>query len=140
MARGSIAEMVRDWENLVANAKSSGTEVPGLEAYTGPMEQFLDRAKALSADLERRKAVKQEGGKERRVLLQRGRKQAARLRAALKAHFGIDSERLVEFGARPVRPRTRRATEEVPRTPPPAIEIKPPGQEENEAPRNPAAS
>ena len=139
MARGSIADVVRDWENLVTNAKSSGAEVPGIEVYTSPMEQFLKEAKELSANLERRKAVKQEEGKERRVLLEKGRKQAARLRAALKAHFGIDSERLVEFGARPVRPRSRRTTEEVPKTPPPEVKDGT-GKAKEEAPRNPAAS
>ncbi|MFL6197163.1 MAG: hypothetical protein ACJ75H_23455, partial [Thermoanaerobaculia bacterium] len=60
-----------------------------------------------------------------------------RLRAALKAHFGIDSERLVEFGARPVRPRSRRTAEEVPQAPP--VEDGP-AKAKEEAPRNPAAS
>ena len=113
MSKQSIADFVVAWETLVTNVKVSGTEVPGVEVYTPPMEQILAQAKDLSARLEMRKAVKQQESKERRMLMQAGRKQAARLRAALKAHFGIDSERLIEFGVRPIRPRRRKNQPEV---------------------------
>jgi hypothetical protein len=83
------------------------------------MEEILAQAKDLSARLEMRKGIKQQESKERRLLMQQGRRQAARLRAALKAYFGVDSERLVEFGARPIRPRTRKSQPADP--PPPGI-------------------
>jgi len=108
MSKQSIAEIVVAWEKLIANVKASGAAVPGVDVYAPPMEEILAQAKDLSARLEMRKGIKQQESKERRRLIQAGRKQAARLRAALKAHFGIDSERLVEFGVRPIRPRPRK--------------------------------
>jgi len=117
MSKQSIADFVTAWEKLITNVKASAPEVPGMDVYTPPMEKILAQAKDLSARLEMRKAVKQQESKERRMLMQEGRRQAARMRAALKAHFGIDSERLIEFGARPIRPRTRRNRE---MEPPPA--------------------
>ena len=120
MSKQSIAHLVVAWETLVTNVRANGADVPGVDVYAPPMEEILARAKDLSARLEMRRAVKQHESKERRVLIQQGRKQAARLRAALKAYFGVDSERLIEFGARPIRPRTRK-NRETADPPPPEI-------------------
>jgi hypothetical protein len=117
----SIADLVVAWEMLVTNVRASGGDVPGVDLYTPPMEEILAQAKDLSARLEMRRGVKQQESKERRLLMQKGKKQAARLRAALKAYFGVDSERLIEFGARPIRPRTRK-NQETADPPPPEIE------------------
>lgn len=144
----SIADYVIDWENLVVNVKASASHVPGISLHLDPMEQMVQEAKELAAQLARRRGVKQEESQQRRVLMQKGRKQAARVRALLKAHFGIDSERLVEFGARPVRPRSNKNPETVPEQPPPFIEAgsgvpggePPPETVRNEAPRNPTAA
>jgi hypothetical protein len=119
MSKQSIAYLVVAWETLVTNVRAHGADVPGVDVYTPPMEEILAHAKDLSARLEMRKGIKQQESKERRILMQQGRKQAARLRAALKAHFGVDSERLIEFGARPIRPRTRKNREAA--DPPPVI-------------------
>ncbi len=104
----SIGNQTLSLQNLVANAKASVADVPGIDVHIPPLEQVLADTKDLSARLEMRKAIKQDETKERKALLAQGRKLAARVRAALKAHFGIDSERLVEFGARPIRPRTKK--------------------------------
>jgi len=119
MSKQSIAYLVVAWETLVTNVRAHGTDVPGVDVYTPPMEEILAQAKDLSARLDMRRAIKQQESKERRILIHQGRKQAARLRAALKAHFGVDSERLIEFGARPIRPRTRKSRETA--DPPPPV-------------------
>ena len=120
MAKQSVAELVVAWEKLVTNVRARGDDIPGVDIYTPPMEEILAQAKDLSARLERRKSIKQQESKERRILLQQGRKQAARLRAALKAYYGLDSEHLIAFGARPIRPRTRK-NREMSDPPPPEI-------------------
>jgi len=105
---GSIGNQTLDLQNLVVNAKANAADVPGLDVHLAPLEQVVADTKDLNARLEMRKGIKQDETQERKALLVKGRKLAARVRAALKAHFGINSERLVQFGARPVRPRTNK--------------------------------
>jgi|GEM_PF-1488885 len=154
MPKNSIANVIATWENVLVNVKAHAGEVPNLDVYTAPLEQLLASAKDFNARLDMRRGVKQEETKERRSLMLQGKKQVAKVRAALKAHFGIDSERLLEFGARPIRPRTKKnpATAPTPATPPPqtppaphggsgGLEMEKPagGGEEKGAPRNPTA-
>jgi hypothetical protein len=136
MPRQSIASQVIAWESALANIKASAGEIPNLDVYTAPLEQILEQAKDLNARLEMRKGVKQQESVERRTLLQMGKIQAYRVRAALKAHFGPHSERLIEFGARPIRPRVRKKKQQQDPAPepPPTPEVAQPG-----APQNPTA-
>lgn len=128
MPKTSIADLIVAWENVLTNVKANASEVPNLDVYTAPLEEILASAKDLNARLDNRIAVKQEESKERRVLMLQGKKQVSRVRAALKAHFGVDSERLIEFGARPIRPRSRKnpLTVPVPAAPPPVPSPVPP--------------
>jgi len=151
MAKTSIAQAIVAWENALTNAKTGAAEVPGIEGYTAPLEQILAEAKALTARLDMRNAVKQQETLDRKNLMQKGNVQVSRLRSAIRAFFGPNSERLIEFGARPVRPRTRKkSTEQAapPQAPAAAAPEVPEGSEpgagtasrkENEAPRNPTA-
>ena len=115
----SIADEVLDTQNLVTTAKALVAEVPGLEVHLVPLEQVLKDTQDLNSRLQTRKGVKQDESKERKALLFQSRKLASRARAALKAHFGLDSERLVEFGIRPIRPRKAPPTITPPPTPTP---------------------
>ena len=109
----------------------------GFPAY----EQILAEAKDLTARLEMRKGVKQDETQARQTLMQKGAVQVSRIRSALKAHFGPNSERLIEFGARPVRPRKKSPAKPEPPVPPPAtLETK--GEkpaDEKRSPPNPTA-
>lgn len=107
MSKSSIADQMVDHENLIVTAKASAAEVPGIATYIAPLEEVLADLKDLNPRLETRKGVKQQEVQERKVLLKKARDLASRIRAALKAHFGLDNERLVEFGALPIRPRTK---------------------------------
>ncbi|MEA2599748.1 MAG: hypothetical protein QOF89_740 [Acidobacteriota bacterium] len=110
MSKNSIADQMVNHENLIVTAKASAAEVPGITAYIAPLEEVLVDLKDLNPRLETRKGVKQQEIQERKALLKKAKDLASRIRAALKAHFGLDNERLVEFGARPVRPRTKSQT------------------------------
>jgi len=147
MSKTSIADAIVAWESALTNAKTGATEVPGIEGYTAPLEQILAEAKALTARLEDRKSLKQLDTVERKSLMKKGNVQVSRIRSAIKAFFGPNSERVIAFGARPLRPRTgKRPTEPVA---PPAAAPGPKIPEgstpdagkgkENEAPRNPTA-
>ncbi|HEY0514100.1 MAG TPA: hypothetical protein VGH73_19485 [Thermoanaerobaculia bacterium] len=120
MPKNSIASVITAWENVVANAKAHSAEVPSLDVYTVPMEQILAAAKDLNARLDMRRGVKQDESKERKALMLQGKRQVAKVRAVLKAYFGVDSERLLEFGAKPIRARKKKnpLTVPPPATPP----------------------
>jgi hypothetical protein len=122
MAKTSIAQAIVAWENALTNAKTGATEVPGIEGYMAPLEQILAEAKALTASLDMRNGVKQQETLDRKNLMQKGNVQVSRLRSAIRAYFGPRSERLIDFGARPVRPRSRKKSTEpaVPPQVPPA--------------------
>ncbi|HEX9940826.1 MAG TPA: hypothetical protein VGG03_02320 [Thermoanaerobaculia bacterium] len=140
MPNNSIADVILDWEKLIATVKASAAEAPGLNVHIPPLEQLLEEARVISARLETQKGIKQQMVQERKALLKKGQALASRARAALKAHFGLDNERLVEFGANPIRPRPR-ASKKPPAqgsgtpAPPPTVEGKP-----NDKPAPPATT
>ncbi len=130
MSKSSIADQMVDHENLLVTAKASAAEVPGIDTHITPLEQVVADLKELNPRLETRKGLKQQDVQERKALLLKAKDLASRIRAALKAHFGLSNERLVEFGARPVRPRAKsqqknNKPETTPQTPAPAPTEKP---------------
>lgn len=108
MSKNSIAQSLVAWENALANVKANAPDLPNLAVYTVELEKVLASAKDLSAQLESQIGKKQQLGKDRQTLMKAGTVAVARLRAALKAHYGFDSERLIDYGAKPVRPRARK--------------------------------
>lgn len=159
MPKSSIADSIVSWENAMANAKANAMDVPGMEGYLAPLEQIATQTKDLTARLDMRAAVKQQEVRDRRALIQAGNFQVSRIRSAIKAFYGRNSERLIEFGARPVRPRTGKVKQAKAEPPavsqpgtsgppsPPAPSPEAPGahpppaapNEKDEAPRNPTA-
>jgi hypothetical protein len=156
MPKSSIADAIVGWEKAVANARASAMDVPGMEGYLAPLEKILTDAKDLTARLDMRQGVKQQETKDRRELIQAGKLQVSRIRAAVKAFFGPNSERVIEFGARPLRPRTKKVQKPKVAPPPvtaPGTSGAPPPQSpgshpaaadgtpaaKDEAPRNPTA-
>lgn len=126
MPKSTIAGQMVDHENLVVTARASAAEVPGILTYITPLEEVLEDLKELNPRLETRKGVKQQEIQERKALLKKAKDLASRVRAALKAHFGLDNERLVEFGALPIRPRkSQKNNKPEPQTPTPAPTDKP---------------
>jgi hypothetical protein len=119
MSKSSIAEAIVAWETAITNAKANAADAPGIADYMAPLEQMLAQAKALSASLENRKAVKQQETKDRKALMQEGGFQVSRLRSALKAFYGRDSERIIQYGGRPVRSGPKKKSK-TPEAPPPA--------------------
>jgi hypothetical protein len=117
MSKTSIAEAIVAWEKLLLNVKASAADAPDIDVYAAPLEKMLADAKVLSASLESRKALKQQESKDRKILMQMGNVQASRIRSSLKAFFGPHSERIIEFGGRPIRPRKNKRPV-VPETPP----------------------
>src|SRR4051812_6392614 len=129
MSKSSIAQSLVAWENALANVKANAPDLPNLAAYTAELEKVLADAKDLTAQLDGQTGKKQQLSKDRQGLMKAGTVAVARLRAALKAHYGFDSERLIDYGARPVRPRARKTAlaKNPGKTPPPQVSPPPTG-------------
>jgi hypothetical protein len=117
---GSIADQLTDWEKMVTNVDANRAELPDLEAYRGPLDQVLGEAKALEARIQIRRGIKQQEGKDRREVMRTGRFFAAKLRSALRAHYGFQSERLRDYGISPLHTGKKQPAE--PEKPEPAPE------------------
>jgi hypothetical protein len=117
MSKSSIAQSLVAWENALVNVKANAPDLPDLAVYTAELEKVLTGAKDLTAQLDGQKGKKQQLSKDRQVLMKEGAVSVARLRA----HYGFDSERLIDYGARPVRPRVRKTAlaKNPEKTPPP---------------------
>jgi hypothetical protein len=110
------------WERLLASMEANPEDFKALEAYRAKLKSMLDTARGASAQQAAMDAAKQEATRSLRELLVEGRKLATFLRGGVKQRYGDKSEKLVEFGLAPARPKTRTAAEpkqKPPATPPP---------------------
>src|SRR5688572_19012331 len=98
---------VTGWD-LVVKAYSAN-EVD-LSFYKPKHEELMvlrDRFRELTAERAALNARKLEVTKEMRGLFQEGETLADALRTTARQHYGLNSEKLVEFGMQPNRPRSR---------------------------------
>ncbi|MFL6263644.1 MAG: hypothetical protein ACJ76Y_28455 [Thermoanaerobaculia bacterium] len=107
------------WERLLASMEANAQDFPQLETYRVQLKAKLDTAREASANQAAMEATKQEATKRLQAVLVEGRKLATFLRSGVKQRYGDKSEKLVEFGLAPARPKAR-APEAVksPPTPP----------------------
>jgi len=107
MPKSSLADFVTDWETLLKNVSDATTELPNMDVYKGVLEKLLASAKDGIALSHARRGLKQQETKDLRELMVEGKDAAAKLRSAIKAHFGPRSEMLLQFGMTPVRKRKK---------------------------------
>lgn len=120
MPRSSLADFISDWETLLKNVTETAAELPNVDVYKTALEQLAGRAKDGIALANSRRGYKQQETRDLRSVMTEGKDAAAKLRAAVKAHFGPRSERLVQFGMTPIRKRKRRAADSKTEKPKPA--------------------
>lgn len=107
MPKGSLADFVTDWDRLVKNVATNAAELPDLAVYKAPLEQLLAKAQEGMARAKIHQGLKQEENKAVQTLIDAGKEAAVKLRAAIKAHLGPRSERLIDYGMKPLRPRSK---------------------------------
>lgn len=103
----SFADFIHDWEQLLAALDSNAGELPDVSAHRQPLEQVLVNAKAISARQDAHRAGLGQATRELEAVMADGRDSANRLRNFLKSHYGVRSDKLTEYGVRPVRKRSR---------------------------------
>ncbi|HEY3567091.1 MAG TPA: hypothetical protein VGP73_04085 [Thermoanaerobaculia bacterium] len=109
------------WERLLASMEANPEDFKTLEDYRAKLKSMLDTARQASAQQAAMDAAKQEATKSLQALLTEGRKLATFLRGGVKQRYGDRSEKLVEFGLTPLRPKTKaKADPKPPATPPPS--------------------
>ncbi len=134
MPSTSMADFMTDWDALLKRVTANSAELPDLSVYSAPLAQILEAAKEGIAEADGHRGAKQETTKTLKGLLTQGSLAAAKLRAAVKAHYGRDSERLVEFKMRPIRPQNRKPATPPAVESPPAASSSPASAPKNEKP------
>jgi uncharacterized coiled-coil DUF342 family protein len=117
---GSIADLLQDWEELLAASADNAEKIAAAEPQRLVMEELLKKARDLRARQESHRAARQQHTQEFKALRKEGEETARRLRSAVKANIGTTSELLTQFKVAPIRPRPRKAkaTGETPPTGP----------------------
>jgi hypothetical protein len=101
----SFSDFITDWERLLTAVNNNEASLPDLGPQKISLEDILQEAKDLGARQDASRSQLATDSKRRREVIFLGRAAASRLRSALKGYFGGHNEKLVEFGARPLRQR-----------------------------------
>ena len=117
---GSKLESLGSLQRLSESLAGKAEETPHLEGSRAIFDGKVARVHELVQEQAEKLADKQDVTRRVQEALSDAQRMATALRAALKSHYGPDSERLVEFGIQPFRGRIRRQSQP---EPPPPVEI-----------------
>ena len=106
----SYAEVIKDWEALLAAALEHALNLPDAERHRIAFQEHVARTKEMKARQDSLTAARQETTQALRKLVLEGKDLAIRLRGVVKANLGPRSEGLVQFGIPPIRKRALRKT------------------------------
>lgn len=121
----SLADVVTEGERLAGAVGVNADNLPTLDVPRAELEALLEEAHSLSRQQKALAASKQEVTKRLEDVLNAARKLITVLRVTVKQRYGFTSEKLVEFGIQPLRPRSRPSLAPTVPVPPPAIDIPP---------------
>ena len=107
MSRERFSVTVEGWRSLGDGLEANAADHPNFEPHRLQLKEMTARAFDLVTQRNALESQKQAVTNELQTLLEEGRKVASFLRAAMKASYGNRSEKLVEFGIRPFRHRSR---------------------------------
>lgn len=103
----SFADFIHDWEQLLAALDTNGGELPDISVHRQPLEQVLVNAKSISARQDAHRAGLGLATRELEAVMLDGRDAANRVRNFLRSHYGVRSDKLTEYGVKPLRQRSR---------------------------------
>ena len=98
---------VTGWDLVVKAYNVNELELLFMKPKREALGVIRDRFRELTAERAALTARKQDVAKEMRSLFREGEKLADALRTVAREHYGLNSEKLVEFGMLPNRPRSR---------------------------------
>jgi hypothetical protein len=104
----TYAGKMGDMRQLVTAVEANSAELPHLQAPMERLDAIHDRAEDLLKQQAALTASKQEISLKLKTVIGDGQRVANALRAMLKEHYGVRSEKLAEFGIQPFRGRVFR--------------------------------
>jgi hypothetical protein len=102
-------DILGTWQHLLEMVVVNIPDLPHLEAPRAKLGLQLTQAQELKKLQATSRASKQEASKQLRLVITEGQRLANAMRAMIKAHYGIRTEKLAEFGLQPFRGRNRKA-------------------------------
>jgi hypothetical protein len=105
MAGQTFGDLIEKWDQL-ANAVEVNA-LPLLQTEREQLQAAVVKARELSKRQDAERAVAQQTTKELQAVMLNGRELSLRLRNGVTAVLGPKNEKLVEYGLRPQRRRTR---------------------------------
>ncbi|HEV7504011.1 MAG TPA: hypothetical protein VGS07_03800 [Thermoanaerobaculia bacterium] len=99
--------VVGNLQQLLGKLEANKADLPQLEISIAKLGTVMARVMDLSQQQGAMTASKQAASKELKTQLTEGQRLANGMRALLKEHYGIRSEKLAEFGLQPFRGRVR---------------------------------
>lgn len=119
----SYADLLLDWETLIAQCQEHGHLLPGYNPDTEPLVEILAEVKGLKIVQDRLEGNRQATTQNINEKCDEGREAARRLRSFIRSRLGTRSEQLPQFGIAPIRGRARRTLKPPP--PPPVEDAQP---------------
>ena len=113
----TYAGMLGSWQRWIAALLANGADLEHLEVPRTELQSLAARGQSLIQTQSELTAAKQETSKELREVMAEGQRLVTVLKLAVKQHYGIGSEKLVEFGVQPFRGRNALVKE------PPPVEM-----------------
>lgn len=110
----SIPDFADDWQQLLGAYVANASELQSVESLSQQLTTTLAELQEFGVQEKASRSERQQFTKRRRETINRGRELAIRLRAGVKSVYGPKSEKLVEFGVKPFRRRTRKEKEPQP--------------------------
>jgi hypothetical protein len=115
----TYAGILGDLERLIAALFANAGDLPHLEGTRLRMEQLLEGTRQVLQEQAGLIASKQAASRQVERLIGDSQRTITAVRKLLRAHYGLDAEKLAEFGVQPFRGRNRRTA---PGLPPPEID------------------
>ena len=113
----TYAGMLGSWQRWVAALLANGSDLIHLQVPREQLGTLVARGQELIQAQSQLTAAKQDASQELGVVMVEGQRLVTVLKLAVKQHYGIDSEKLAEFGLQPFRSRRRKAAEPPPPLP-----------------------
>ena len=105
---------VNGWAQVAAGVSTNEAEVPELLGALPRLELLINLMRTLSVQFATLRASKQEMAQQIQAVLREGDALADFLKTGARAHYGSDSEKLVEFGVQPFRGRNAKTEPDPP--------------------------
>lgn len=108
MPNQSFADIVTDWETLLATVAANKDDLQFIDNYRQQLVTELAGAREANMRQSAAQAEAQQATRDLEGFLQRGRDLADHLRFGIKTRYGKRNEKLKEFGLKVFRPRARK--------------------------------